>query len=274
MVPPPAVKVPKAAARLKELLGSQLAPDMSFETFKSAVPGNEINIIKTTMRQHMDKEQKEKFSVCSKEEMTRWISQYLLDPISGIQKGWNEIVVSKIDTTLQEDEWLYESQLADRLKDSALTKILIDAKDFDDRLSEHPSAAAAGYKQYNYTRYLRRHETQLKDTAGCRTENDLKPDEYTAAASHMRDNYGQPASKKQRTTTKKEKEPESAESIALRQAKSNLASSCRKAKGMCDRMRAECEEWKKQIQNGDRPRLPTGYGGPLGGQSCCCDEIG
>ena len=178
--------------------------------------------------------------------MARWNSQYLLDPSSSIQKGWNEIVVSKIETTLQEDEWLYESQLADRLKDSALTKILIDAKDFDDRLSEHPSAAAAGYKQYNYTRYLRRHETQLKDTAGCRTENDLKPDEYTAAASHMRDNYGQPASKKQRTTTKKEKEPESAESIALRQAKSNLASSCRKAKGMCDRMRAECEEWKSK----------------------------
>ena len=85
---------------MKELLGSSLAADMSFDTVKAAVPANEINIIKTTMRQHMDEEQKKKFSAMPKEEMTRWISQYLIDPISGIQKGWNEVVVSKIDLTV------------------------------------------------------------------------------------------------------------------------------------------------------------------------------
>ena len=154
--------------------------------------GKEINKLMGNMCAGLQPAVRDSYAKAKGEQQRRdWLCQYIMDPEGCCCKGLDSTEVYHDEQKEIEDEWLYRGQLADRLKDTALTDILVEAGEFDDRVVEHKSAAAKGYKQFLWTTEKARKLIGARDSKKVIAEAELTAGEFKKIQASMQTNIGQ-----------------------------------------------------------------------------------
>ena len=97
-------------------IGGTMGDIRSYSQMKGVLGADEMNKINTGMRKRMSPEDKTSLGIATETERLAWIKQYLLDPQTSLNKGFNKVVVEAIQSETHTAEWFHAEELADQLK--------------------------------------------------------------------------------------------------------------------------------------------------------------
>ena len=113
------------------------------------------------------------------------LASFVLDPTVGVSKGFNMTCVEKTDLQTTVGRWMHQSEIAgpDGLNDPSLAKVVCESGDLEER--EYPALAAAGEKQFWFSKDAISKTIGTKKRSGVENTAELTPDEYKVVQASM-----------------------------------------------------------------------------------------
>ena len=195
------------------------------------LPGDIMNKLQGAFRSKLDADKKKNFAEVDKTVKAEWIAQYVLDPKSGVNTGYNKLVLRNTEEKSTSWSWKTQEQISDMLKSQEHARILVSSDDLEQRDHEYSSLARAGVKQYYVHESMFTETTSKVDEAGTSSMCDLQADHSTMVTSDMRAcTIGLKRKKPTKTVKVEKSEEENAAKATAKAARLEKAGVLRNAK--------------------------------------------
>ena len=226
-------KVPRPVQEARQKLAGK---PINAETIVEALGRAGLNKLAGCARYNMVDSVRDKYNQFKTDQQKReWLAQYVLDPKIAKCTASNETAATDEKLAEEDEGWLYESQIAIKLNDKEMAKILCESGELQDRPADHEALNKAGYKQYWFVSKHFLNRTGTKQTNAVRAEVELSTDEYNEVKEHMASSTGKPVKRKLAKADKDKEDKEAPAKKELRNAAASRNSALRKLKTIIDK---------------------------------------